>query len=168
MKKLEALLKKYNQIEDMIIFGSAVKGKELPKDIDMAVIVKEKDFDLLKKLKNELKQEKMHIELVSSASLLKNRLSLSLLTEGYSVEKKDFLNRILGLKPVKLFIYNLKGFDRSKKALFSMALTKTIKKIKGNRIAPGAVMMPIDKSGYFNEFLESWKIKYQTSEWTMF
>ena len=166
MKLLENLLKKYNQIEDIIVFGSAVKGKDMPEDIDIAVIVKEKDLDLYKELNDRLKPYKVHIELV--ASLLKTRLSLNLLMEGYSIEKKDFLNKILGLKPVKLFVYNLIGFSRSKKALFSMALTKTLKEIKGNRIAPGAVMIPIDKSGYCNEFLEAWKIKYNTSEWTMF
>ena len=168
MKRLEKLQKKYNQIEDIIVFGSAVKGKDSPKDIDIAVIVKEKDFSLYKELNNELKPYKAHIELVSSASLLKTRLSLNLLMEGYSIDKKDFLNKILGIKPVKLFVYGLAGFSRSKKALFSMALTKTLKEIKGNRIAPGAVIIPISKSGYFNEFLESWEIKYQTSEWTMF
>ena len=168
MKLLEKLLKRYNQIEDIIVFGSAVKGKDIPKDVDIAVIVKEKELDLYKKLNDELKPYKVHIELVVSASLLKTRLSLNLLMEGYSIDKKDFLNKILGLRPVKLFVYNLKGFTRSKKALFSMALTKTLKEIKGNRIAPGAVIIPIIKSGYFNEFLESWEIKYQTSEWTMF
>ena len=72
------------------------------------------------------------------------------------------------LKPVKLFIYNLEGFNRSKKALFSMALTKTLSKIDGRRIAPGAVIIPIANSGFFDEFLESWQIKYKTKEYTMF
>jgi predicted nucleotidyltransferase len=168
VKKLEDLLKKYKQIDDIIIFGSAVKGKEKPNDIDIAVIVHEKDFDLFKKLNDELEQKDTHVEMIKSSSLLKSRLSLNLLMEGYSIEKKEFLSEILGLNPVKLFIYNLKGFDKSKKSLFSMALTKTIKKIKGKRIAPGAVIIPVHKSGYFNEFLESWNIKYKTSEWTMF
>lgn len=166
MKKLEKLLKKYSQIEDIVVFGSAVKGKEMPKDIDIAVIMKDRDIDLFRKIKDELVD--LHLELVISSSLLRNRLSLNILLEGYSVDKHAFFRETLGLKPVKLFIYTLVGFERSKKSLFSMALTKNLKKVKGKRLAPGAVIIPIGKSGYFNEFLETWKIKYKTSEWTMF
>lgn len=168
MRKLESMLNKYNQVEDIIIFGSAVKGKDSPKDIDIAVIVNEKDTELFNKMNEELKADKAHVEIVKGSSLLKTRLSLNLLAEGYSVRKKSFLYEILGIKPIKLFLYALNGFSRSKKALFSMALTKIIREVGGKRLAPGAVIIPIGQSSYFNEFLDRWEIKYQTSEWTMF
>jgi predicted nucleotidyltransferase len=163
------LLKRYDDIlSDIIIFGSAVKGKKIPNDIDLALILKEKNIDKIDKIKKDIDDAKVHIEVVTQESLLKTKISLNILLEGYSIEKKDFLRNLLDLKPVKLFLYNLKGFNRSKKSIFSMALTKNLKKMGGKRIAPGAVIISIDQSGYFNEFLEGWQIKYKTAEWTMF
>ena len=169
VKKLEKLLKKYkDNLNDIIIFGSAVKGKKMPKDIDLALILKEKDMSKISSIKKEIDDNRVDIEAVTQDSLLKTKLSINILLEGYSIEKKDFLRNMIGLKPIKLFLYDLKGFNRSKKSLFSMALTKNLKNINGKRIAPGAVIIPIDQSGYFNEFLDGWQIRYKTSEWTMF
>ena len=167
MKRLENLLKNYKEIDDFIIFGSAVKGKNKPNDIDVAVITEKKELDFVAKINQEL-GEGIHIELVKPSSLLKTRLSLNLLMEGYSVSKKDYLHNLLGLEPIKMFIYDLKGFSRSKKALFSMALTKLMNSFGGKRLAPGAVIIPIGKSESFNDFLDSWQIKYKTKEYTLF
>ena len=81
VKKLETLLKKYDKINDIIIFGSAAKGKEMPKDIDIALIMGQRDMDVYNNVNKYLGNKKVHIEMVKSSSLLKNRLSLNLLME---------------------------------------------------------------------------------------
>ena len=78
MKKLEKLLKRYDQINDFILFGSAVKGKEMPNDIDLAIIMDKKDLNISNELKKELEDYKVHLDLISSSSLLKTKLSLNL------------------------------------------------------------------------------------------
>lgn len=60
MKKLEEnlrkLLKKEKLLVDIILFGSALKSKEKPRDIDMCVILRaknaEKTEDILYKINN--------------------------------------------------------------------------------------------------------------------
>ena len=45
-KNLKHILKRYKQVADIIIFGSYVKGRKIPKDIDLAIMAKEKNLDL--------------------------------------------------------------------------------------------------------------------------
>ena len=44
-KNLKHILKRYKQVADIIIFGSYVKGEKIPKDIDLAIMAKEKNLD---------------------------------------------------------------------------------------------------------------------------
>lgn len=40
LQKLRKLLNKYKTIDDIIVFGSIVKGSSSPKDLDIALILK--------------------------------------------------------------------------------------------------------------------------------
>ena len=167
MIKLEKILKKYNKINDFIIFGSAVKNKNLPKDIDVMLITDTKDLELLKKVKSGLK-EKIHLDVMDNKSILYQPIIKGLFVEGYSIKKKKFLRDTHGIKPMKLYSYGLKSFNNVKKVQFSKALVKTIKKINAKKIGKGAVLVPINQSGYFEDFLDAWGLKYKTKELTVF
>src|SRR3989344_1739284 len=52
--------KNKDKIIDIILFGSAIKGKENPRDIDLLILFKEKkDLDLSYELKKRLKKFKI-------------------------------------------------------------------------------------------------------------
>lgn len=166
-RNLKKILKKYDVVEDIIIFGSFVKGRDIPKDIDLAFIVKEKDIKLVQLIKKELNLNKAHLEFINIEDLYSNSLFLSLINEGYSIKKDNFLRKILKTTPMRLYTYDLKHLDKSKKTLFGMALKKTLKKIKGEKVSIGAVLIPIDQTSYFEDFLDAWDMKYKTKEWTV-
>ena len=91
-------LKKFIQdkeIEEVLLFGSAVKGKADPNDIDVALITK-------KEIKPEIKG--FHISIINPEDFYKNPPSLinTLMREGYSLkknaplaEKYGFINKLL-------------------------------------------------------------------------
>jgi predicted nucleotidyltransferase len=167
-RRLERLLKKYDGIYDIIIFGSYVKSKGTPGDIDMALIMKDKDLELYSRFKEDLGCEEAHINIVPAGDLFKSPLLKTFLTEGYSVEQKRFLRDVIGENPMKMFIYSLKGFPSSKKVQFSKALNKSLQTVKGMRTGAGAVLIPISQASYFEDFLDVWGLKYKTKELTVF
>src|SRR3989338_10398345 len=101
-KILKKILKKYNQFEDVIIFGSFVKGRDSPKDIDLAFIVKEKNLETVANIKEDLGFSKAHVELINVNDVYSNTLFLSLINEGYSIKQDKFLRDILGVRPMRL------------------------------------------------------------------
>lgn len=167
-KSLKKLLRRYNSIKDIIIFGSFVKGRDSPKDIDLAVIVAEKDLNMVTAIKEEVGIEDIHITLMEFEDIYSGGLFLSLLKEGYSLKEDDFLKNRLGIRPVRFYIYDLKHLDKSKKTMFGIALRKNLQKTKGEKIGAGAVLIPIEQASYFEDFLDVWGMKYKTKELTVF
>jgi len=166
-RNLRSILKKYNHIiKDIILFGSFVKGRDNPKDIDLAVIIKERDINLAQYIKKEIGIDKIHLDFITLDDVY-TPLFLSLINEGYSIQKDDFLRNILKIKPMRLYAYDLKHLDRSKKTLFGLALKIALKKISGEKISTGAVLVPISQTGYFEDFLDIWGMKYKTKEWNV-
>lgn len=165
VKKLRVLLNKYPEIADIIVFGSFVKSKFKPADIDVMVITSSKE------LHNKLKitfLKNVHLEFYTFNTLFYEPLIVNVLAEGYSVRHNKFLRERLGIKPAKMFIYRLEGFSRVKKVQFSTALTKMLKLFSGERTAAGSVLIPIGSSGAFEDFLNSWGLKYKTKEYLVF
>lgn len=166
-RNLQKLLKKYEAIKDIIIYGSFVKGRDSPKDIDLAIIIEKKDLSLVPLIKKELGLSNVHLEFVVIDEIYTSILFLSLLNEGYSAKKDQYLRDILNIKPMRLYSYDLKHLNKSQKTLFGIALKKALNKIKGEKVSTGAVLVPIAKTSYFEDFLAAWDMKYKTKEWTV-
>lgn len=163
-KNLKKILKKYKLINDIIIFGSFVKGKGSYKDIDLAFIVKERDIKMVSLIKKEIGINEVHLNFITIDDMFSS-LFLSLINEGYSIKEDKFLRDILSIRPMKLYSYDLKHLNKSKKTLFGVALRKSLNKIKGEKVSTGAVLIPIEQTSYFEDFLEVWGMKYKTKEW---
>lgn len=166
-KNLRKILKKYNLIKDIIIFGSFVKGRDNPKDIDLAFILIEKDIKLVNLIKKELITDKAHLEFIDIGDIYYNSLFLSLINEGLSIKENKFLRDILKIRPMRLYSYDLKHLNKSKKTIFGMALKDSLKKMKGEKVSTGAVLIPINQTSYFEDFLDVWGMKYKTREWNV-
>lgn len=165
-KNLKKVLNKYDSINDIIIFGSFVKGREVPKDIDIALIVKERDPNLISLVKEEIKISKVHLDFITLDDIF-SKLFLSLINEGYSIKNDDFVKTKLNIKSMKLYSYDLKHLEKSGKTLFGIALKKTLEKIKGEKVSIGSVLIPMNQTSYFEDFLDAWGMKYKTREWTV-
>ncbi len=166
-KNLQKILKKYDFVIDIIIFGSFVKGRDAPKDLDLALIVKEKKTEFIPEIKSILNIPNLHLEFIKIDEIYYNTLFLSLINEGYSVKLGAFLREYLHLKPMKLYSYNLKHLQKSQKTTFGVALNKTINKIGGEKVSAGAVLVPFESTSYFEDFLSAWEMKYKTKEWAV-
>lgn len=164
-RSLKKLSRRYREIEDFIIFGSLVKDKYGPKDTDIAIVVNKKDISLAGEIKESLKVDNLDLEMIKPEDIYQTRLGLTLITEGFSIKNNKFLREKLGIFPMKIYIYEIKHLTQTKKVLFGRGLNQVIKDVKGTRLGAGSIMVPIEKSSNFEDFLDSWGLKYKTKEY---
>lgn len=164
-KSLKKLLVKYKQIQDFIIFGSLVKGKSSPKDKDIALIVDKKEYFLVGDIKEQLNIKDLDLEMLKPEDIYQTRLGLTLMSEGFSVRSNKFLREKLGISPMKIYTYEIRHLTQTKKVFFGRGLNQTIKDTKGVKLGAGSVMIPINKSSQFEDFLDTWELKYKTKEY---
>ena len=167
-KTCRILIRKY-KLEDMIIFGSALKGKSRPSDIDIAIIIDEKKNNI-EKISQELSQLRidLHITKINPCNLLmETRLWSTLIHEGFSVKKQRFLSEMFNLRPMLLFQYELKDLDKIKKQAFCHALYGTggresfLDTVKGEKIGRNSVLVPVSRAEEMRSFLETWDLIYK-------
>jgi len=161
-KNLLSIYKKNKKkVFDIILFGSAVKGKEFFNDVDIAVVFKVKDDNILNEI-NKI-DSKVHADYVLLEELYKESLWKTLVREGISVVYGKNISSIFGLSSYGLFTYNLTRLKQ--KSRFSQVLKgykseSILKKVSGNILKPGVILVPIDKVELFRTFLETWKVDY--------
>ncbi len=164
-KSLKKLLTKYKEIKDFIIFGSLVKGRYAPKDIDVAVIVDKKDISLVGEVKVQLKIKNLDLEMITPEEVYQTRLGLTLISEGFSIRNNKFLRENLAVSPMKIYAYGIKNLTQTKKVLFGRGLNQIIKDTNGVKLGAGSIMIPINESSEFEDFLDTWDLKYKAKEY---
>lgn len=166
---------KYPEIYDIVIFGSFVRGKLDARDLDLAILFyKAKLADKLRlaqELKQKLKDSNYEIDVkgVDFNDLLDKDFIArqAIIAESYSLFKKKRLAELLGFSNYYLFAYSLKGLSQSKKIMFQYALKgrrgqKGIIETRNCRqIGRGAVMVPLENSEEFRDFLEKNRVNYK-------
>ncbi len=175
MQKLISKLKnicKDKKIMDIILFGSYIKEKEKPKDVDVAIIFKEEDYNYIDKINLKIKDIiqrynlTAHIQPLLIDNLFKEPLYLTLLHEGYSIKNNNYISKNLKTESYILITYALKNLNYSKKTLFGYALKgRTGKKglldqLKGKTVGRNSILVPTNKLESIKDFLNSWQIKY--------
>jgi len=173
IKKIKQWIKD-NKILDVILFGSSVRGKSKPNDIDLCIIIKDSDekksldlVDSLGKLTDGFKF-KVHINILASGSFVSgNSLAKTLLSEGHSIKKNKVFLSVFGLESKSLFNYTLKNFSPSKRVQFHYLLrgrygSKGILKENNAKIlGTGSILVPIQNEDLLKEIFDRWSIKYR-------
>jgi len=161
-KKLKGLLSK--DIFDIILFGSLVKAGR-PRDIDIAVIVKDKikTIEIKKNIRSLIKNS--DIEVISIESM-HSPLFFTLVKEGYSVKKNKYLYELYNLKPSVLYKFSLKKLNNVQKVQFERGLKNVIAD-KGTVLTRSVVLIPISIKDEFNDFLNNWNIYYDSQEYEL-
>lgn len=181
LQKLRYNVKKFAdknpEVLDVCIYGSIIRGKTNMRDIDFAVLLKNKTsvskkLELAHELKQALKKE-LNFEIDAKTvdmEDLKDSAFLArqgILAEGYLILHKETLADLFGFKTYYIFMFNLKGLTASKKIMFRYALNgrrgaKGIMTLnKCEHIGSGAIKVPIEQSEEFRELLDSFKINYR-------
>lgn len=156
------------EILDIFLFGSAIKGKSKPNDIDLCLVFKNQiNLNLLREAE-KLLGEKFHISslLVKDFICQVHSLSRTILLEGVSILSGKKLAESYGLNPKIIYSYHLSGEEPSKKVRLVYLLRGRggtrglVEKMGGNFFSISAFMIPVDKDKEMQEILESWKVKY--------
>ncbi len=177
LKLLESDCRKFKtahkEVEDVIIYGSSVKGKSAPRDIDIMVLFLKmplkKRLEITQSLKNRLKEQFDSIDVKSmnvldffdTAFLARQ----GILLEGISLIKNKPLANLLGFRSFMIFTYNLSNLNQTEKIKFNYALNGrngegVLQSSKGISLGKGVVQIPMENSGSFEEFLQKWKINF--------
>lgn len=162
------LYQKYNdKILDVVLFGSSVKNKFSPNDIDIAVIIKNTKeteiLDLMNKF-SSLFDSDIHLNILPIETIFINPLFRTLLNEGVSLLDNKSLHEKLGYESGAIFSFNLTKLEKSKKVLFYYALygkkkhEGLLKKLNGRLIGRSVVFIPVDFVDELKEFLERWGV----------
>jgi len=155
-KKLGKYLKN-NGVVDIVLFGSFVKGKALPKDVDVVVIGE------------KIKIEGFHVSYLSLNDFVVNppMLVRTILKEGYSLRyNKPFSARFKYLSK-SLYKYDLKGLSASEKV-------KIVNFLRGKKGDKGLVVerggewlvnqvffAPVGEDHVFEKFFINMKVKFK-------
>lgn len=166
--------KKSNErILDIIVFGSVVRGKRKPNDIDILLLLSEKgSLDLSHDLSKIFKKYDLEAEItdityneIFDTGFLPRE---SILSEGYSLVEGKSLSESFGFETFIVFIYSQRGFSKTKRMKFHYALNG-----RGNnsgmmteldliKITDGTLLCPVEKSEELKEFLELWEVSFKS------
>lgn len=175
LKKILISEKEDKGIFDIIIYGSFVKGRMVPSDIDIMIIFLEgkltERLSKLQNIKNKIKNV-VDIKLDMKQMMLKDFFSPKLfartgiLLGGISIFKDKKLAEIMGFEAFSTFSYTLKGLTHNQKIKIGYILKGRnsigiIKTLKGERLGSGAIKIPIKNSLEFEELLQKHNIEYK-------
>ncbi len=164
--------KNREKLIDIILFGSSMRGKKEPMDVDLLLLFKDReDMDTEYDLRKRLERFEMAFDVTSvtyrglfESSFLPRE---AVLTEGYSLVLNRRLSEGFGFDSRMLFLYSLKGFSTSRRMMFHYALKGRmgkkgmLREAGGVKISNTAVMVPVTNSDLFENFLKYWGIAYK-------
>ncbi len=165
LRKLEKLLESQKTIDDIILFGSIVKGSSEPNDLDVALILKNETE--LTDIKEKIREvdEKADIQIINS---IYSSVWPVLMREGFSVKQEKFLFEIYKLEPMVLYKYSLTKLNPVQKVQFSRGLKSVLKDTAGKILSRSIVLVPMQDKIKFDEFLSTWNLTYEAQSYELF
>lgn len=172
--KLKSDLKRIirgSEVEDIILFGSAVRGKEKPQDFDILVLFKNQVNKKLEyNIRKALEKYFSNLSIISKTSqtVLEETFAAreSLLFEGQSLLSQTNFAKRYGFASLGLFKYGFEGWSKLKKTKFYYALNGRsgkkgiIDNLNLIKLSDGLLLSPLNNIEKLREFLDSWKINY--------
>lgn len=179
-ESLKSLLKKESFLADIFLFGSALKSKEKPGDVDVIALLRDRNFGKaedviysIKKLGDNLGLN-LHIESIVVDNLFREKIYASIIHEGFSIREMKFIRELLNFKSYMLFTYKLENKKPSDKVRFSYALygrkkgEGLLRNLKGEIIGKSSILVPIEKQEIMKSFLKNWNIEYKGQRVSIF
>ncbi len=165
LSKVKNKLKKFlkdKEILDIILFGSAIKGKALPRDIDVAIITN-------KEIKPEISG--FHISLIKPEEFFIKQPSIAntILREGFSLRKNAFFSEGLKFKNKVLFTYKLNDKKPSEKVKIVNILhgknkeRGIVEEYEGKWLANQVFITPVTAEHIIESLLINLKMKFSKS-----
>ena len=171
-RKAKEIFKEYKkEIIEIVVFGSFVKGKILPKDIDVCIIFREKiNEEINRKIKENLSKElSIHVSslLIDNFFLKPHSLAKTLLKEGVSLINEKSLSENLGFSQCVLYSYSLRDKKPNEKTKIVYVLKGRSKEqgfvvsSKGEWVADNCFIVPISVDNEIIKIFSKWQVKFE-------
>jgi len=138
------------EVLDVLIFGSTVRGKQTPSDLDVCVIWKGRKRAVPGAI------SKTYAELFSPDFLARE----DVLSDAFSLRLNKRLAEAFGYDSFVGFMYSLRRKDYNERARFHNALRNISKELEILRFK-GFALVPVAVSEKFKDFLEYWKVPFR-------
>jgi len=171
-KSLKSLLNKERLLVDIFIFGSVLKGKNEPEDIDLVSLFRDKDYKLIEEVDYAIKKEgdklnlNIHIEPLIVDNINTSEVYKNIIHEGFSIKNMNFVSKMIGFNPFLLITYNLRNKKPSEKVMFSYALfgrkkgEGLVKSLEGKELGKGSILIPIKNEAEIVSFFKQWNVEF--------
>ena len=168
-----SFLKKHSaEVKDIIVFGSLMRGKAEPGDIDLLIVFREKiNKDVEYEFKKLLSPAIKNLSLISKTEEACQEPSFDaregILFEGYSLVKQKYLAESFGFISLGLFFYRTKELNNLNKTKFYYALNGRgkskglVEKLNGLKFSDNLIAFPLEKIEPAKNFFDFWKIEYK-------
>lgn len=176
-KKLHSNIKSFfaqhkDDILDIILFGSIVRGKEKPADIDILLLFSHKEnLEIAYAFRKVLDPFSLPFTIITktyNSFLLESFAAKeSILVEGYSLIKNCSIASAFGYNSFILFRYSLKGFNQSRRMLFHYSLhgryknNGMLQKLTLIKFSDTVLLSPVQSVEETKEYLSSWNIAFE-------
>jgi predicted nucleotidyltransferase len=156
-----------SELLDILLFGSCLKGKENPEDIDVLLIYKEKEnIDTNYKLKKILKEYPVEITSKTYANIFDSSfIARESFLEAESLITGRSLAKSTGYDMLTLFRYDLRTLSPSDRTRFYYSLNGRnspglLTRLKGVRFSDKIIAIPLSSIEPARQFFDSWKLPY--------
>ncbi len=169
--KLKKITKSHLEVLDIIMFGSVVRGKQDPTDVDILVLFKNKvNKEIEYIIRKELEKEYPKVSILSKTEKTVQDEAFdareSILFEGLSLLTGKSIAEKHGFSPWGMVKYNFKEWNNLQKTKLYHALNGRnnskgiLSLLSCIKLSDSLILVPLDKIEEFKEFLEQWKLEY--------
>lgn len=156
-------------IKDIILFGSAVRGKAHPNDIDVLIIFHKEIDKAIEYAFRKRMQDR--ISVVSKTEKTVKEASFDardgILFEGYSLVASRYIASDFGFSAFGLFIYATNNLSNTVKTRFYYALNGrgslkgSAEGFNGIKLSDRMMAVPLENIEAAREFFDFWKLEYR-------
>lgn len=168
-KYIEPLLD--DSIVDVFLFGSYVKNKSNPSDIDICIVFKDKiGLNKVHLFEETLSQNNInsHISFLTVSQFFTkmHALSRTQMFEGISLINGESMAERYGLKSLTMYSYNLNSLSSSDKVRFVYFIRGRNKKkgiiaqLNGKFLSKSCFVVPVQYDAEILQALEQWNIEF--------
>lgn len=168
---MNSLIKRFQQVSDIFLFGSTVRGKLKPQDTDILILFKDKvDKEVEYSIRKILEKRYPRLSIISKTekTVLDESFDAreSILFEGKSlISGKKFADRY-GFQSFGLFKYDFGSWSKLQKTKFYYVLNgragrQGMADVLGCiKMFDSALLVPLEKIDPLKDFLDSWNLRY--------
>ncbi|MFH1132889.1 MAG: nucleotidyltransferase domain-containing protein [Nanoarchaeota archaeon] len=166
--------KSHDAIWDIVIYGSTVRGKEQPRDLDVAIILStdaklSEKLHLAQEFKSTIANPEADVRAVAISDLLDQTFLArqGIIAEGYSITRNACLHTLFGFSTCAVITLSQKNLTASQKKMFFYALhgrrgeSGLLKEKRGEKLGAGALKVPLEHMQEFEDILQKHHITYK-------